>query len=129
MDPIADMIIRIKNASNTGKKTVSFPYSNMKMSVADVLHKEGFIGPVAKKGKKEGGKVIEVELLYTDKAPRVRGTQRLSKNSRRMYLGSRDIRPVKRGFGRLILSTPKGILTGKEARKEGIGGEALFSIW
>lgn len=127
-DPIADMIIRIKNAGATHKETVSFPYSKLKFEICTLLEKEGFVGSLSKKGKKVA-KTIEVGLLYNNSLPRVQGVKRVSKPSRRIYKKSDEIRPVKNGFGRLVLSTPSGLLTDKEARKAHIGGEALFEIW
>ena len=73
--------------------------------------------------------MLEVELIYADKKPRITEVERVSKQSRRVYFGIKDIHSVKNGSGLLVLSTPKGILSGKEARKEQVGGEALFKIW
>ena len=127
-DPIADMVIRLKNGTMAHKSAVLVPYSNLKFAIASVLEKQGFVGSVSRKGKR-GRKFIEIELRYNGRSPRIAGVRRVSKPSRRAYVAVRDIRPVKRGFGRLILSTPKGILTGEEARKIKAGGEALFQIW
>lgn len=122
------MLIMIKNASLAGKETVAFPYSKMKLAIAECLKKEGYIGDVSKKVKKDQP-VIEAVLLYTDKKPRITEVERVSKQSRRVYMGMSDIHTVKGGSGLLVLSTPKGILSGKNARKEQVGGEALFKIW
>ncbi len=127
-DPIADMIIRIKNASDSKKESVVFPHSKLKLAIADVLMKEGFIQSFGKKGKKVA-KWIEVVLAYNDGAPRISGVTRMSKTSKRIYTKAKDIKSVKSGTGRLILSTPKGIMTDKQAKEAGIGGEALFKIW
>lgn len=127
-DPISDFIIRIKNASNASKASVSVPYSQMKASIADVLVKEGFLKSAAKKGKKVA-KNLEVELAYDNGAPKITDVLRVSKPSKRLYYGYESIRPVRQGYGRLILTTPKGILTDREARKEKVGGEPLFKIW
>lgn len=127
-DAIADMIIRLKNAGMAGKDAVQIPYSKMKQEICSLLEKQGFIKSVSKKGKKTI-KTLDVELLYRGSDPRITGVKRLSKPSRRMYVSAKEIRPVKRGFGTIVLSTPKGILTGVEAKKEKIGGEALFEIW
>ena len=72
---------------------------------------------------------MEVELIYTDKKPKIGEVERISKQSRRVYFQMKDIHSVKSGTGLLVLSTPKGILSGKEARKEQVGGEALFRVW
>ncbi len=127
-DPIADMIIRLKNAGASHKETVLIPYSRLKHDICTVLEKEGFVGAVQKKGKKVI-KSLEVSLLYRGKDPRITDVKRVSKPSRRIYKKATDLRPVKHGYGIAVLSTPKGILTGSAARKEKIGGEALFEIW
>lgn len=129
MDPIADMIVRIKNSSDSRKESVILPYSKLKVAILDVLMKEGFIESFGKKGKKVV-KFIEVVLAYdADGEPKVHGVSRVSKSSKRVYQKSKDIRSVKNGFGILVLSSPKGIITDKTARTEKIGGEALFKIW
>lgn len=127
-DPISDMIIRLKNASRAGRKLVAFPYSELKLNIASVLEKEGFLKNVSKKGKKLS-KLIEVELVFEGKEPKIRDVKRVSKFSKRVYFKVRDLRPVKNRFGRLIISTPAGILTDKEAKEKNVGGEALFEIW
>ncbi len=127
-DTIGDLIIRLTNAGAVGKKTVAIPFSNLKFSIAEKLKDSGYISHVEKKGKKVK-KIIEVGLKFTDGGPLIRGVKRISKPGRRLYVGARDITPVQQGKGSLILSTPKGILTDKEARKENVGGEALFEIW
>ncbi len=128
-DNISDFIIRLKNASNAGKPTFSISYSKLKASIADVLVKEGFIKTASKKGKKVNNKMLEVELAYDNGEPKVHDVLRVSKPSKRLYYGFAMIRPVRQGFGRLIISTPKGILSDKDARKEKVGGEPLFKIW
>jgi len=127
-DPISDMIIRIKNGSEAGKESVLLPYSKLKESIAVTLEKEGYLKSVSKKGKKVT-KQLEVSLAYDNGAPVVRGVERVSKLSKRVYMGAQDIKPFRSGFGSIILSTPKGILTEMSARKENVGGEVLFKIW
>lgn len=128
-DPISDFIIQIKNACMVGKEHVSIPYSKFKFAVANKLRDSGYVKSVTKRGKK-ARKNIEIELIYNkDGTPRINDVARLSKPSRRIYKGASAIRPVKYGTGSLILSTPKGILTDREAKKEKVGGEALFEIW
>ena len=127
-DPISDMIIRIKNASDSKKESVVFPYSKLKLAILDTLMKSGFIVSFGKKGKKVV-KFIEVVIAYDENGPKIHGLQRISKTSKRVYQKAKDIRSVKSGFGVLILSTPKGIITDKTARTEKVGGEALFKIW
>lgn len=128
-DPIGDLIIRLKNAGMAGKRTVSIPHSKLKFAVLEKLKAKGFIESVEKKGKKVE-KTIEVNLSYgKDDSPRIKDVKRVSKPGKRVYSGVKNVFPVKYGKGALILSTPKGILTGDEARKEKVGGEELFKIW
>jgi small subunit ribosomal protein S8 len=124
-DPIADFLIRLQNASKVNKEMVSMPYSNMKLSIAEVLKREGYIGNVDK--RKAGS--ISISLVYKNGRPAIRGAKRISKPSRRMYMSVHDLKPVKRNHGLLVLSTPAGILTGKDAKTKRVGGEALFEIW
>lgn len=128
MDSIADLIVRIKNASDSRKESVTVPHSKMKAAILDVLEREGFVQGISKKGKKIH-KSIEVGLVYDEFGPRVKGVERISKLSKRIYSGSRDLKSVKQGHGLLILTTPKGIMTDMQARKEKVGGELLFKIW
>lgn len=129
MDQIANMLIQIKNAGNAGHSSVSVPFSKIKLSIAQVLADKGYIKSVAEKGK-DTKKTLEIELAFTDaKSPRISGLARISKPSRRVYYNTKHIRPIRNGFGALVLSTPKGILTGEDARKAHVGGEALFKIW
>jgi small subunit ribosomal protein S8 len=128
MDPISNMIIMLKNAGLAGKESVVLPYSKMKNAVAECLKKEGYVNKISKKVRLNHP-VLEIELSYVDKKPRISDVQRISKQSRRVYFGIKEIHPVRNGGGLLVLSTPKGILSGKEARKENVGGEALFQIF
>lgn len=128
MDSIANMIISIKNAGNAGKELVVLPYSKMKEAIANVLLKEAYVKSVSKK-KRLNNKMLEIGILYADDKPKVQGVQRVSKFSKRIYQKSNLLRPFKSGYGRIILSTNKGILTDKQAIKEKVGGEVLFKIW
>lgn len=128
MDSISNMIIMLKNASLAGKESVIFPYSKMKNAIVECLKKEGYVDQVSKKTRKDFP-VLEVKLVYIEKKPKISEVERISKQSRRVYFGMKDIHSVRNGSGLLVLSTPKGILSGKEARKEQVGGEALFRIW
>lgn len=127
-DPISDLIIRIKNASDAGKASVSMPYSRLKEDVSHVLVKGGYITAVSTTGKKID-KVLEISLAYNGSEPKVHGVDRISKPSRRIYQKSKDIRMFKSGFGNTILSTPQGILLDIDAKKVKVGGEVLFKIW
>lgn len=128
MDQIANMINMIKNANRAEHEFVTVPYSKIKNAVAECLVREGYIKSASKKMKK-GFPVLEIGLIYNDGEPKVKGVDRISKSSCRVYTGVKEIRPVKNGFGMTILTTPKGILTDKQARKEMVGGEVLFKIW
>ncbi|MFA6095633.1 MAG: 30S ribosomal protein S8 [Candidatus Paceibacterota bacterium] len=127
-DSISNFIIQIQNASAVGKLTVTVPYTNLVAAIAELLVKKGYVKSATKKGKKVQ-KFLEVELATIDGRPRVSGVQRLSKPSKRLYRGHSEIYPVKQGYGTLVVSTPKGILSDDEARKEKVGGEILFTIW
>ncbi|MEK9167972.1 MAG: 30S ribosomal protein S8 [Patescibacteria group bacterium] len=128
MDPIADFLTNIRNASTASLASTMMPYSSVKFEIATLLAKEGYLASVTKKGKKVK-KYLEVGIVYNGKTPRIGGVVRISKPSRRVYYGTKEIKPVRHGFGMLVLSTPKGIMGDKEARKEHVGGEALFKIW
>lgn len=127
-DPIADMITRLRNAARAHLPTAVVEYSNFKMAVAQVLLEHGFITAAAKKGKKVK-KVIEMTLAFTGRQPKLTSVIRVSKPSRRVYQGVRDLRPVRQGYGELVLSTPRGVMTGSAARRARVGGEVLFKIW
>ncbi len=128
MDSIADLIVRIKNASDAGKESVTVSYSKQKAAILDLLEKEGFVKSVAKRGKKIH-KSIEIGLGYDEYGPRVKGVERVSKLSKRIYSGASSLRSVKQGHGVTVLTTPKGMLTDSDARKQNVGGELLFKIW
>jgi small subunit ribosomal protein S8 len=128
MDRTANMLISLKNGGNAGKETVMVPFTNFTGEIAKTLFNAGYIASYAKKSRAKGD-VLELGVLYVDKKPRINDVKRVSKSSRRVYFGVHDVKSVKNGRGTLVLSTPKGILTGDEARKEHVGGEALFEIW
>lgn len=128
-DPVGDLIIRLTNAGAVKKQTVSVPFSMFKLAIAEKLKDMGLVKQIEKKGKKVK-KTIEIGLKYDDAGKAlIQGVKRVSKPGRRLYRGFNDIIPVRYGHGHLVLSTPKGILTGLEAKKQKVGGEALFEIW
>lgn len=127
-DPISDFIVRIKNASDAGKTSVSIPYSALKENIGHALVKGGYITTIESKGKKIE-KTLEIGISYIGKEPRLHGIDRISKPSRRIYQKSKDIRMFKSGFGNIVLSTPQGILLDVDAKKSKVGGEVLFKIW
>lgn len=128
MDIISNMIISIKNAGNSGHESVSMPHSKLKESIANVLKKERFIKNVEMRETK-GKKNLFIELFIENRIPKIKGVQRLSKPSKRIYKKSSEIRLVKSGYGAVILSTPAGVMSGRDARKAKLGGEVLFNIW
>jgi small subunit ribosomal protein S8 len=128
MDQISNMIIMLKNASRAGHESVVLPHSKIKNAILECLKKEGYVKDISKKARK-GHPVLEVTLVYNEKMPKINEAERISKQSRRVYFGVNEIHKVRNGTGVLILSTPKGILSGRDARKEQVGGEALFKLW
>lgn len=123
-----DLLTRIKNAQAVKKASLKVPYSEMDMAILETLSKNHYIESAAKKGRSPK-RIVEINLRYEDGEGAVRGVKFLSKPSRRLYAGYRDLRKVRQGYGHLVLSTPKGIMTGGEARKQKLGGELLFEIW
>jgi small subunit ribosomal protein S8 len=133
-DPIADMLTRIRNAVIAGHTVTAMPSSKMKADIARILKEEGFIKSYqVVDGDKPGRKVLRIRLKYIgerrDRKPILTGIQRVSRPGRRIYTGKRDIPWVLSGMGIAILSTPKGIMTGKQARKMGVGGEVVCKVW
>ncbi|MDI6592064.1 MAG: 30S ribosomal protein S8 [Patescibacteria group bacterium] len=127
-DPITDLLNRIRNAQAVFHPTVDIPFSNLKYEIAKILEKEGFVKKIEKKGRKIKRK-IEIILKYDGKIPAISGLKRVSKPGQRIYKSCKDLKPVKGGYGIAIVSTSKGIMTDKEARKQKLGGEVLCEIW
>ena len=128
MDQIANMINMIKNAGMADRESVIVPHSNIKQAILECLLKEGYVSSVSKKTRKNMP-VIEIGVAYKDGVSKIKGVERVSKLFRRVYKGVKEIKPTLNGYGLTILTTPKGILTDKEARKEMVGGEVLFKMW
>lgn len=128
MDHISNMLISLKNGGAARKDVIYIPYSNLKAAIANKLFDTGYIKSYAKKKYKKGD-ALEIGIQYTERGPRINDVKRISKLSRRWYVGVKDIKPVKQGQGMVVLSTPKGILSDAEAIKERVGGEVLFEIW
>lgn len=128
-DRVANFIVSLKNAGAAGLPSVSFPYSKFVLSIAEILEQEGYVKSSGKKGKKRG-KFVEVELMYRpDGSPAIQEVARVSTYSRRVYQRAKDLKPVRNGFGISVISTTKGLLTDREARKQKLGGEVLFTLW
>lgn len=128
-DPIADMLTRIRNANNARHKSVDIPASNIKKEIARILLEEGYIKNLdVIEDDKQG--MLKIELKYADSGQRViTGVKRISKPGLRVYVKCDDVPKVLGGLGTAIISTSKGIITDKEARKEGVGGEVICYIW
>lgn len=127
-DPITDMLNQIRNAKAVGKTEVLLPYSNLKNEIASILSREGFLGEV-KKVAKGKSKTLRIALKYDMGVPAVEGLKRVSKPGQRIYEKSQKIKKVKGGFGISIISTPKGLMTNRQARKAKLGGEVLLEVW
>lgn len=125
-DPISDFIIRLKNAGRVQKESLLLPYSKLKEAIAVVLVAEGYLKSAS---KKKTAPTLEVVLNYHDGESKIKEVERISKTSRRVYKGFDEIHPNKGGFGKSIFSTPKGILTDRQAIAQKVGGELLFKIW
>jgi small subunit ribosomal protein S8 len=126
-DPIADMLTRIRNAQQVGKKTVEFAYSKLKMNICEILVQEGYITNVE---KVEGNPdAIVVELKYNGKKPAIQSIVRESKPGHRVYCKANEIPRILNDYGLSIISTSRGLMTNKDARKNSIGGEIICSIY
>jgi small subunit ribosomal protein S8 len=130
-DPIADMLTRIRNAVRARHESVNIPSSRMKVAIANVLKDEGFIRDYAvltEEGRPQP--MLKVDLNYSkQRQPVLSGLQRVSKPGLRVYVGRNEIPRVYGGLGIAILSTPRGIMTGQEARRQSLGGELLCYVW
>lgn len=128
-DHVSDFVIALKNAGSAGKKSVSYPYTKLLAAIAEVLQKEGYVVSVDRRGR-QARKFLEVSLAYdAEKRPKISGVSRVSKPSRRVYGKAKHLYPVLNGLGRIVLSTPRGVMTDVDARKQRVGGELLFKIW
>jgi small subunit ribosomal protein S8 len=134
VDPISDMLTRVRNAIMAGHTVVAVPSSKIKVEIAKILKEEGYVsGFEVVDGKVVGSKVLRVRLKYVgerrERRPVITGLERISRPGRRVYTGKQEIPWVLSGIGVAILSTPKGVMTGQRARQLGVGGEVLCKIW
>lgn len=134
LDPIADMLTRIRNAQAAGHSQVSFRFSKHKHLIAQILEKEGFVSRVEKQTAENGRETLCVWLKYTQvsptkKMPAISEITRVSKQGCRIYVKSNDVKKVKNGYGIAIISTSQGVMTGHEAYRRGLGGEYLCKVW
>jgi small subunit ribosomal protein S8 len=128
-DPIADMLTRIRNAANARKASVDVPWSRQKEEIARVLVAEGYLGATTVVEAKPRN-VLRIDLRYDgQRRPVILGMRRVSRPSLRVYVGADDIPAVRRGLGINVLSTPRGVLVDRDARREHVGGEVLCTVW
>jgi len=128
-DPIADMLTRIRNACLVNHKQVVMPSSRVKAEIARILTEEGFVDGYGVTDEAPQPNLV-IRLKYTGRAqPVITGVERVSMPGRRTYTGYRDIPWVRSGLGINIVSTPKGLMTGRQARREKVGGEILCNVW
>lgn len=128
IDPIADMLVRIKNAYAAKHTNVEIPHSKIKQEIAEKFELLGYVKGV-EVTEANDRKTITMELVYKNKLPVVSGIKRMSTPGRRNYVGRRHIPVTLSGYGSTILTTSKGVLTDKEARQAGVGGEIICQIW
>jgi small subunit ribosomal protein S8 len=127
-DPIADFLTRIRNASRAKKVRVEIPASGMKVSLAEILKARGYIIDYEVNSDDKQNK-INIVLKYKNDVPAINGLKRISRPGLRVYKGSKELPRVLNGLGTAVISTPKGLLTDKEARSQSIGGEVVCYIW
>ena len=123
-----DLLTKIHNAQRAKKASVKTHYSNMDMAIAEILVSTGFVLSAAKKGRAPK-RIIEIELKYNGEQGAISNVKFLSLPSRRLYAGYKEMRSVRQGFGVAVVSTPGGIMTSRQARKQKMGGQLLFEIW
>ena len=129
-DPVADLLTRIRNANHARKAAVDMPWSRHKEAISKVLVAEGYLESAAEVTEEGKGRTLRVGLRYDDRRrPVILGIKRVSRPSLRVYVGSTEIPAIRRGLGVNVLSTPKGVLVDREARKQGVGGELLCTVW
>jgi small subunit ribosomal protein S8 len=131
-DPIADFLTRLRNAAQAQKETVDIPGSGIKREIARIFQEQGYISAweVRPPGPGQPGELIRVRLKYTeDRKPVISGMRRVSRPGRRAYVGRADIPRVQGGMGTAIVSTSRGVMTGHDARREGVGGEVVAFVW
>jgi len=126
-DPIADMLTRIRNAHMVDKKEVNIPASNLKSAIASVMQQEGYIESFSVEGE-AATKTLTIKLKYYDNKPVIDSLERVSKPSLRVYVKSTEMPSVMNGLGIVIVSTPKGVMTGQNAAAQNVGGEVLCSV-
>jgi small subunit ribosomal protein S8 len=127
-DPITDMLNQIMNAQAVGKPEILLSASKLKNEIAEILHKEGFLGEI-KKATKGKQKVLKIALKYDNGIAAIAGAKRISKPGQRIYEKASEIKKVHGGYGIAVVSTSKGLMTDKDAKKANLGGEIICHIW
>jgi small subunit ribosomal protein S8 len=127
MDPIADMLARIRNGARALRPVIEVPHSRIKENIAGILRQEGYIAECAVEGQRI--KTIKLRLKYQGKKNVIEGLRRLSRPGLRRYVGADEIPRVRGGLGVVVISTPEGVMTGTQAKKKNLGGELVCSIW
>jgi small subunit ribosomal protein S8 len=127
-DPIADFLTRLRNASMSGQAEILAPYSKIKAEIARILKQEGYISDFELESTGDHPR-LKVVTKFVNRAPAITGLKRVSKPGLRKYVGAQEVPRVLGGLGISILSTPKGVLSGREAKKENVGGELLAYVW
>ena len=129
-DPIADMLTRLRNANSAYHDTVAMPHSKIKTHIAEILQQEGYIAGWQRRGRREVGKTLVLDLKYGPNRERsIAGIRRISKPGLRVYAKSTNLPRVLGGLGVAIISTSSGLLTDRQAGKKGVGGEVLAYVW
>jgi small subunit ribosomal protein S8 len=127
-DPVADFLARIRNAIRARHQKLDVPASKLKAEIARILKEEGYISNF-KTQEEEGKQILRVYLKYAGTEAAIRDLARISRPGCRVYIGRDEIKRVQGGLGISILTTPKGVMTGRQARREGVGGELLCEVW
>ncbi|MBU3934520.1 30S ribosomal protein S8 [Patescibacteria group bacterium] len=127
-DPITDMLNQIRNAQAVAKPEISIPFSRLKYEIVQILIQEGFLGNIKKTFKKDD-KMLKITLRYNQDFPAISALKRISKPGQKIYIQASKIRAVRGGRGIAVISTSKGLMTNKKARKEGVGGEVICEVW
>lgn len=128
-DPLGDMLTRIRNGQSAKKDSVLTPASRLRTNVLDVLQREGYIRGYSHEENSGPAATVRIELKYFEGQPAIHHLSRVSKPGRRVYAGAQSLPRVKNGLGITIVSTPKGVLSGAEARTENVGGEVLCQVF
>jgi small subunit ribosomal protein S8 len=133
LDPISEMLTKIRNAQTAGLSNVSLSSSKLKLALAKILEKEGFVESVVKE-KQADFDMLKIVLKYytisnTHKVPAIKGLRRISKEGQRIYVRNKEIKQVKNNYGIAIISTSKGVMTDYESKKSGLGGEYICEVW